>query len=102
MAARLDPENIEPMRQCLHHLVAKAPWSDTAVLEQVRDYVLPTMEKQGPIGLFVNLIRPTLMLSFGPPYQPTIFLAPAGAKPCAALLRRVRAERRPVSERSGH
>ena len=53
MAARLDPENIEPMRQCLHHLVAKAPWSDTAVLEQVRDYVLPTMEKQGPIGAWI-------------------------------------------------
>ena len=28
MAARLDPENIQPMRQSLHHLVAKAPWSD--------------------------------------------------------------------------
>ena len=28
MAARLDPDNVQPMRQSLHHLVAKAPWSD--------------------------------------------------------------------------
>jgi len=28
IAARLDPENVQPMRQSLHHLVAKAPWSD--------------------------------------------------------------------------
>ena len=27
MAARLDPDNIQPMRQSLHHLVAKAPWT---------------------------------------------------------------------------
>ena len=41
MAARLDPENIQPMRQCLHHLVAKAPWSDAVLLEKVWDSVLP-------------------------------------------------------------
>ena len=35
--------------------------------------------------LFVNLIRPTSMLSFGPPDEPTISLVPAGAEPCAAL-----------------
>ncbi len=28
MAARLDPDKVQPMRQSLHHLVAKAPWSD--------------------------------------------------------------------------
>jgi SRSO17 transposase len=33
MAARLDAENVQPMRQSLHHLVAKAPWSDEVVLE---------------------------------------------------------------------
>jgi hypothetical protein len=37
MAARLDPENIQPMRQSLHHLVAKAPWSDEVLLKQVRN-----------------------------------------------------------------
>src|SRR6201987_2262434 len=53
MAARLDPENVQPMRQSLHHLVAKAPWSDEALLEQVRDYVLPAMQKQGPVVAWI-------------------------------------------------
>src|SRR6202162_6089091 len=53
MAARLDPENIQPMRQSLHHLVAKAPWSDEVLLEQVRSYVLPTMQKQGPVVAWI-------------------------------------------------
>ena len=53
MAGRLDPENIQPMRQSLHHLVAKAPWSDAEVLEQVSDYVLPTMRKQGPVVAWI-------------------------------------------------
>jgi SRSO17 transposase len=53
MAARLDPENIQPMRQCLHHLVAKAPWRDATLLGQVRDYVLPTMKKQGPVVAWI-------------------------------------------------
>ena len=26
MAARLDPDNVQALRQSLHHLVAKAPW----------------------------------------------------------------------------
>ena len=37
MAARLDSKNVQPMRQSLHHLVAKAPWSDEVLLEQVRN-----------------------------------------------------------------
>jgi SRSO17 transposase len=49
MAARLDPDNVQRMRQSLHHLVAKAPWSDEAVLEQVRKQVLPAMGKHGPV-----------------------------------------------------
>jgi len=53
MAARLDPENIQPMRQSLHHLVAKAPWSDEVLLEQVRNHVLPTMLKQGPVVAWI-------------------------------------------------
>jgi SRSO17 transposase len=53
MAARLDPENVQPMRQSLHHLVAKAPWSDEVVLEQVRNYVLPGMQKQGPVVAWI-------------------------------------------------
>ena len=37
MAVRLNPEGVQPMRQSLHHLVVKAPWSDEALLEQVRN-----------------------------------------------------------------
>jgi len=53
MAARLDPDNVQPMRQSLHHLVAKAPWSDDVLLEQVRNYVLPAMEKHGPFVAWI-------------------------------------------------
>jgi SRSO17 transposase len=53
MAARLDPANVQPMRQCLHHLVAKAPWSDEAMLGQVRRQVLPAMRKQGPVAAWI-------------------------------------------------
>jgi SRSO17 transposase len=53
MAARLDPANVQPMRQSLHHLVAKAPWSDEAILEQVRSQVLPAMQKHGPVVAWI-------------------------------------------------
>jgi SRSO17 transposase len=53
MAARLDPGNVQPMRQSLHHLVAKAPWSDEPVLEEVRNRVLPAMHKQGPVVAWI-------------------------------------------------
>ncbi len=53
MAARLDTENTQPLRQSLHHLVAKAPWSDEVLLEQVRHQVLPTMQKQVPIVAWI-------------------------------------------------
>jgi SRSO17 transposase len=36
MAARLAPDNVRRMHQSLHHVVADAPWSDEAVLQQVR------------------------------------------------------------------
>ena len=53
MAARLDPASVQPMRQSLHHLVAKAPWSDEALLEQVRNHVLPAMQKHGPLVAWI-------------------------------------------------
>src|SRR4051794_31114306 len=53
MAARLDPAKVEPMRQSLHHLVAKAPWSDEELLEQVREQVVPAMEKDGPVVAWI-------------------------------------------------
>ena len=48
MAARLAANNVRRMHQSLHHLVADAPWSDEAILSQVRDAVLPAMQKHGP------------------------------------------------------
>src|SRR5919199_2181454 len=53
MAARLDPANVQPMRQSLHHLVAKAPWSDEELLAQVRKQVLPAIEKDGPVVAWI-------------------------------------------------
>jgi len=53
MAARLAPESVQSMRQSLHHLVTKAPWSDEAVLEQVRNEVLPAMQEYGPVVAWI-------------------------------------------------
>jgi SRSO17 transposase len=53
MAARLDPAHVQPMRQSLHHLVAKAPWSDETLLEKVRHHVLPAMQKHGPVVAWI-------------------------------------------------
>ena len=39
--------------QSLHHVVAEAPWSDEAVLRQVREYVLGAMTEQGPVVAWV-------------------------------------------------
>jgi len=53
MAARLDPVGTQPMRQSLHHLVAKASWRDEAILNQVRNQVLPAMQKHGPVVAWI-------------------------------------------------
>src|SRR5260370_4304988 len=49
MAARLYPNNVRQAHQSMHHLVADAAWSDEAVLEAVRAYLLPRMEQKRPI-----------------------------------------------------
>ena len=49
MAAQLAPGQVSAKHQSLHHFVAKASWSDDAVMQAVRDYVLPKMQSQGPI-----------------------------------------------------
>jgi SRSO17 transposase len=53
MAARLAPDNVRRMHQSLHHVVADAPWSDDAVLSQVRGRVLPAMAEHGPIVAWI-------------------------------------------------
>jgi SRSO17 transposase len=43
MAARVQPGNVRSAHQSMHHLVAAADWSDTALLTAVADEVLPTL-----------------------------------------------------------
>ena len=53
MAARLAPDHIQRMHESLHHLVAQSAWSDADVLRRVREYVLPRMEKNGPVEAWI-------------------------------------------------
>src|ERR671927_814298 len=53
MAARLAPDRVQATHQSLHHLVAKADWSDQAVLHVVRAHVLPAIERHGPIQYWI-------------------------------------------------
>src|SRR5260370_39097433 len=46
MAARLASDNVRRMHQSLHHLVADAPWNDDVLLGEVRDAIVPAMQKQ--------------------------------------------------------
>jgi hypothetical protein len=49
MAARVEPGRVRAAHQSLHHFVAKADWSDEALLTAVRAHVLPIIEQRGPI-----------------------------------------------------
>jgi SRSO17 transposase len=53
MAARMEPGRVQAAHQSLHHFVAKAEWSDEAVLAVVRAQVLPMLERQGPIRAWI-------------------------------------------------
>ena len=53
MAARVEPGRVQAAHQSLHHFVAKADWSDEAVLAMVRAEVLPAIERQGPIRAWI-------------------------------------------------
>jgi SRSO17 transposase len=53
MAARVEPGRVQAAHQSLHHFVAKADWSDEAVLAMVRAEVLPALERQGPIRAWI-------------------------------------------------
>src|SRR5215831_11434654 len=53
MAARLCPEKVRQTHQSLHHIVAHSPWSEEDVLEVVRHYALPAMQKRAPIEAWV-------------------------------------------------
>ncbi|MCW2241344.1 SRSO17 transposase [Azospirillum canadense] len=49
MAARVAPQRVQAAHQSLHHFVAKAEWNDEAILDAVRERVLPPIERHGPI-----------------------------------------------------
>ena len=53
MAARLAPDHVQSMHESLHHLVAQSAWSDYDVLRQVWNYVLPAMQKLGPVTAWI-------------------------------------------------
>ena len=45
----MEPGRVQAAHQSLHHFVAKADWSDDALLSAVRDHVLPIIEQRGRI-----------------------------------------------------
>ncbi len=53
MAARVQPGRVQAAHQSMHHFVAKADWSDEAVLASVRTRVLPIIEQRGPIRALI-------------------------------------------------
>ena len=53
MAARIAPGRFKAAHQSLHHFVAKAGWSDAALLSCVRAQVLPVIEEHGPISAWI-------------------------------------------------
>lgn len=53
MAARIAPQRVRAAHQSLHHFVARAEWSDAAVLGVVRERVLPAIERHGPVQAWI-------------------------------------------------
>lgn len=53
MAAMTAPERTAAQHQSLLHFVGQAPWSDEAVLSKVREMVLPSIERRGPIEAWI-------------------------------------------------
>ena len=53
MAAVMAPAQVAAKHQSLLHFVGQAPWSDAALLAQVRTQVLPIIERHGPICAWI-------------------------------------------------
>src|SRR5476651_664335 len=53
MSAVTAPARVAAQHQSLLHFVGNAPWSDKRVLARVRDLVLPTIERRGPIEAWI-------------------------------------------------
>lgn len=53
IAARVEPGRVQATHQSLHHMIAKADWSDAAVLAVVRARVLPAIQQRAPIRAWI-------------------------------------------------
>src|SRR6202166_5478795 len=53
MAAIVAPTRVSAKHQSLLHLVGQAPWPDEAVLQKIRELVLPGIERQGRIEAWI-------------------------------------------------
>src|ERR1700704_6327853 len=53
MAAVTAPARVAAQHQSLLQFVGNAPWSDERVLARVRELVLPTLERRGPIEAWI-------------------------------------------------
>jgi SRSO17 transposase len=53
MAAVTAPARVAAQHQSLLHFVGNAPWSDEALLAKVRNLVLPSIERSGPIEAWI-------------------------------------------------
>jgi SRSO17 transposase len=53
LAALTAPERTAAQHQSLLHFVAQAPWSDAALLTQVRQYVLPAITREEPVQALI-------------------------------------------------
>src|SRR5437899_5870449 len=53
MAAVTAPAQVAAKHQSLLHFVGNAPWLDAAMLDKVRELVLPVIERSGPIEAWI-------------------------------------------------
>jgi SRSO17 transposase len=53
MAAVTAPARVAAQHQSLLHFVGNAPWSDERVLARVRELVLPSIEREGPVEAWI-------------------------------------------------
>jgi len=53
LAAVTAPSRVAAQHQSLLHFVSEAAWSDERILAKVRELVLPTIERHGPIEVWI-------------------------------------------------
>ncbi len=53
LAAVTAPARVAAQHQSLLHFVGNAPWSDERVLARVRELVLPSIEREGPVEAWI-------------------------------------------------